>query len=95
MTDNVAASRLELEADGELAQLSYRRRAGRLVLIHTAVPGALSGQGIGGKLVRAAIDKAAGENLTLVPLCPFARDWLQRHSEEASRAAIDWASPDR
>jgi predicted GNAT family acetyltransferase len=44
----------------------------------------------GGRLVTAAIDRAVRERLTLVPLCPFARDWLKRHPEAASRAAIDW-----
>ena len=28
--------------------------------------------------------------LTLMPLCPFACDWLKRRPEAASRAAIDW-----
>jgi hypothetical protein len=25
-----------------------------------------------------------------VPLCPFARGWLQRHPDAASKAVIDW-----
>jgi len=25
-----------------------------------------------------------------VPLCPFARGWLERHPEVASQATIDW-----
>jgi predicted GNAT family acetyltransferase len=40
--------------------------------------------------VTAAVERAAREGLTLVPLCPFARDWLERHPEAASRAVIDW-----
>jgi len=27
----------------------------------------------------------------VVPLCPFARSWLERHPDVAARAAIDWA----
>ena len=50
------------------------------------------GRGIGGRLVTAAVDRAAHEGLTLVPLCPFARGWLERHPEAASRAVIDWDS---
>jgi predicted GNAT family acetyltransferase len=42
--------------------------------------------------VTAAVDRAAHEGLTLVPLCPFARGWLERHPEAASRAVIDWDS---
>jgi predicted GNAT family acetyltransferase len=88
--DNTDASRFELNADGWLAELVYRIRADRLVLVHTEVPVELEGRGIGARLVTAAVDRAAREGLTLVPLCPFARGWLERHPETASKAAIDW-----
>jgi uncharacterized protein len=88
--DNTDASRFELRADGWLAELVYRIRGDRLVLVHTEVPVELEGRGIGGSLVTAAVDRAAREGLTLVPLCPFARDWLERHLEAASKAVIDW-----
>ena len=87
--DNTDASRFELRADGWLAELAYRIRGDRLVLIHTEVPLELEGRGIGGRLVTAALDRAARKGLTLVPLCPFARGWLERHPEVASRAVID------
>lgn len=92
VTDNTDASRFELHADGWLAELVYRIRGDRLVLVHTEVPVELEGRGIGGRLVTAAVDRAAREGLTLVPLCPFARDWLGRHPEAASKAIIDWGS---
>jgi predicted GNAT family acetyltransferase len=87
--DNTDASRFELRADGWLAELVYRLRGDRLVLVHTEVPVQLEGRGIGGRLVTAAVDRAAREGLTLVPLCPFARDWLDRHPEAASKAVIE------
>ena len=90
VTDNTDASRFELRADGWLAELLYRIRGDRLVLVHTEVPVELEGRGIGGRLVTAAVDRAAREGLTLVPLCPFARGWLERHPEVASRAVIEW-----
>jgi predicted GNAT family acetyltransferase len=62
------------------------------VLVHTEVPDSLGGRGLGGKLVLAAIDKAAQDGMTLVPLCPFARAWLERHPAEAARVPIDWGS---
>ena len=94
VTDNAAASRLEIHADGEVAELTYRTRAGRLVLIHTGVPDSLGGRGLGGQLVLAAISKASHEGLTIVPLCPFARGWLERHPDDAARVNIDWAASD-
>jgi predicted GNAT family acetyltransferase len=92
VTDNKGGSQLELRADGQLAELKYRTRAGRLILVHTEVPEALGGRGIGGELVRAAIGKAKAEGMTLVPLCPFARSWLERHPDEAAIVAIDWTA---
>jgi predicted GNAT family acetyltransferase len=90
VTDNQAESRFELNKDGQRAELLYRQRGNRLVLIHTETPEELEGQGIGGALVTAAIDRAARDGLTVVPLCPFARGWLERHPDVASRVTIDW-----
>jgi uncharacterized protein len=93
VTDNQAHSRFELNVDGQLAELVYRRRADRLVLVHTGVPEALGGRGIGGHLVQAALNRAAAEKLTVVPLCPFARSWLEHHPDAASAVNVDWGPP--
>jgi uncharacterized protein len=93
VTDNRETSRFEVSENGSLAQLIYRRRADRLVLVHTEVPEALGGRGVGGQLVRAALRRAAAEHLTVVPLCPFARGWLERHPDDAGQVTVDWASP--
>ena len=90
VTDNAAESRFELRQDARLAELIYHLRGDRLVLIHTEVPAEMEGHGIGGRLVTAAVDRAVRDGLTLVPLCPFARGWLERHPEAAGRAVIDW-----
>ena len=90
VTDNQAASRFEVADGGHLAELWYHRSGKRLALIHTEVPAELEGRGIGGRLVAAAVARAAREGLTIVPFCPFARRWLERHSEVADQAAIDW-----
>jgi predicted GNAT family acetyltransferase len=82
--------RFELDVDGHIAELYYRVEGSRLVLIHTEVPDALGGKGIGGLLVRAAVDRAASDGLTIVPRCPFARGWLERHPDEVGTVAIDW-----
>ena len=87
VTDNRAESRFELTVDGAVAELIYRRRANRLVLIHTEVPESLEGRGLGGNLVKAAVDRA------VIPLCPFARSWLERHPETAATVNVDWGEP--
>lgn len=93
VTDNADASRFELIVDGQLAELVYRRRADRLILVHTGVPEALEGHGLGGLLVSAAVERAAAEGLTVVPLCSFAQAWLERHPAAAGRVRIDWGPP--
>jgi len=90
VTDNQAASRFEVSDGGYLAELRYHRSGKRLALIHTEVPEELEGRGIGGMLVTAAVDRAVREGLTIVPYCPFARRWLERHSDVADRVPIDW-----
>lgn len=92
VTDNQAQSRFELDADGHVAVLMYRRNGKRLVLIHTDVPVELEGRGIGGQLVVAAIDRAARDSLTIVPLCPFARSWLERHADQSAKVTVDWGA---
>lgn len=93
VTDNKAESRFEVTVDDAVAELIYRRRANRLVLIHTEVPKQLEGHGLGGTLVKAAVDRAVSEGLTVVPLCPFARSWLERHPEAAGTVNVDWGAP--
>jgi predicted GNAT family acetyltransferase len=88
ITNNEAARRFETTVDGHLAELVYRRHGDRLVLVHTEVPDELEGQGVGGALVAAAVDLAAEQGLTVVPLCPFARGWLDRHPDVAKRVTI-------
>jgi predicted GNAT family acetyltransferase len=92
VTDNPAESRFEIRIGGELAELTYRRRADRLILVHTGVPGDLAGHGLAGVLTRAAVAKAAAEGLTIVPLCPFARSFLERHPDAADGVPIDWGA---
>lgn len=90
ITDDQAASRFELTMDGRLAELRYRRNGNRLVLVHTGVPAELEGHGLGGALVRAAIDRAGHDGMTVVPLCLFARGWLERHPDMAAKVTVDW-----
>jgi uncharacterized protein len=87
-----ASGRFTTEIDGHVAELETRRNGQRLVILHTGVPDELEGRGIGGTLVRAAVDQAAAHELVVVPQCPFARGWLERHPDVAEHVTIDWQS---
>ncbi len=82
IVDNAAAGRFEYRDGEHFAELVYRVRGNRLVLVHTGVPDELGGRGLGGELVRAALDKARADDLVVDPQCPFARSWLRKHPDE-------------
>ena len=82
-----AGNRFVLTSDGETAFLSYARKHDGLALLHTEVPPELEGEGIGSALVRAAVEYARGQGLRVMPVCPFARVWLERHPEYKSDVA--------
>lgn len=90
VVDNPTARRFELVEDDELAELAYRFDGDRMILIRAEVPVALEGRGLGGKLVRAAVDHAAERGIVLMPRCPFARRWLERHPDIAGQVTIEW-----
>jgi uncharacterized protein len=80
-------SRFEASLEEGTAFLTYRRRNGEMHLLHTEVPGAASGNGIGSRLVRHAAERAREEGLRVVAACPFARDYLERHPDLVDAAA--------
>lgn len=80
---NEAEERFEAPVAGDLAYLTYTLDGGKLFLLHTEVPPAAEGRGLGGRLVRAALDHARAEGLKVVPFYPFARAYLHRHAEYA------------
>jgi len=82
--------RFLVEQGGAVAELTYELEGQRLLLVHTGVPSSLEGRGIGGTLVRAAIDWALEQGLTVVPLCPYVRRWLRRHPDVAAQLKLEW-----
>lgn len=82
ITLNADEERWQLKRGADEAFLAYMRNADLLYLTHTEVPDAFRGEGLGTKLVVAAMDFARKEHLTVVPFCPFARAYLEKHRKD-------------
>lgn len=90
VVDDREHRRFVIADDAVDAELVYRREGDRLILVHTGVPEELSGRGIGGRLVRGAVEHAARDGLTVVPRCQYARRWLEEHPDVARTVSVDW-----
>ena len=80
--NNVRDQRFEIRSDGDMAFLSYRPKDGAIALIHTEVPEALEGRGIGTTLAAGAFAYARSRQLRVEVICPFVARWLERHPEQ-------------
>lgn len=63
------------EDNGKKAgEMTYSKAGDTLIIIdHTEVDPAFGGQGVGKKMVLAAVDFARENNIKILPLCPFAK----------------------
>jgi len=78
---NAESNRLELEVDDVVAFIEYKLTRDKLFLIHTEVPDALSGKGVGTAIVLKALEYAKENNYKIIPICPFVQSYLKRHQE--------------
>lgn len=73
--------RFEIASGNFVAFLEYEISDNLMNLIHTEVPSELGGGGLGGKLVKFALDFAGDNNLKIVAHCEFANSYIMRHQE--------------
>lgn len=79
------ADRFEILVGGEVAGFTQLLDdgAGRRIFFHTEVRQAYAGQGLGGRLVEAALRRSREEGLRVVAVCPYVAAYLRRHPEHA------------
>ncbi len=79
---NDAEHRYEAWLDGgPVGYAFYRAEPGRTVFLHTEVSDEVEGRGVGGALVRGALDDVRRRGDQAVPLCPFVAAYVKRHRE--------------
>src|SRR5438105_15907871 len=86
---NNELNRFEVNRHEETAFLTFHRNGKRISLIHTEVPEALEGRGLASLLAKTALEYARSNDLTVVPICPFVRSYLEKHPDEAARTKLD------
>ncbi len=81
VSDNTSRQRFELDVDGHISFINYRRHGGVISMTHAEVPPALNGRGIGSALAKGALDLVRARKETVVPMCPFIAAYIKRHPE--------------
>jgi predicted GNAT family acetyltransferase len=81
--DNETLHRFELVEQGLTAFANYRRVDGHVTIPHVEAPLALRGKGTASRLMQAIVDEARAKKFKMLPTCPYARVWFQRHAEAA------------
>ena len=78
-------SRYEVSADGKVVGFSaYHLIAeGVLALPHVEVEPAFEGQGVASVLMRESLTQVRERGLRIVPICPFARAFIERNPDYA------------
>lgn len=71
-----------LVGDIEVGFIEYDPIGDSAILIkHTEVAGEHEGKGYGSELVRRALEDLRSQGKTVVPICPYALNWVRRHRE--------------
>ncbi len=84
VTDNPGKMRYEIHEDGEVAGfITYGRQGETIMFLHTETDPRFRGAGLGARLVQASLDDARERGLSVLPYCPFTRDWIAAHPDYA------------
>ncbi|HYH33125.1 MAG TPA: GNAT family N-acetyltransferase [Pseudonocardia sp.] len=83
-------SRFEVRVDGAAAgRAEYSVVPGAIRFTHTEIDDAYSGRGLGGTLVRGALDAARSRRLAVLPECRFVRGWIEKHPDYVDLVPAD------
>lgn len=78
---NTDDHRFEFYIDDSVAFIEYKLKGDDILLMHTEVPEALQGIGIGYALILKAFQEIEQKELRVVPLCPFIKSFLRKNPD--------------
>jgi len=83
-TDNGRNGIFFIEIDTiKVAEMTYTHsKPNKLIINHTEVSDSLKGQGVGYKLIEAAVAYMRANNLKVIPLCPYADAVFKKKYDE-------------
>jgi uncharacterized protein len=81
LRNNAARNRYELDLEGGTAFAIYRLSPGIITIMHSEVPAALRGSGVGSAFVAQVLQEVRRQGLKVVPQCGFVRTFMTRSPE--------------
>lgn len=71
-----------IKNEEKVAKMTYSKAGNdKIIIDHTEVADELRGKGAGVQLVEAAVEFARENDITILPLCPFAKSIFQKREE--------------
>lgn len=82
IVDQPSTRRVELRLDGVVAGFATYSREEQIVSVpHVEIDPRWRGHGLGAVLARGVLEVARDRGWSVLPYCPFLRDYLVQHSE--------------
>ena len=82
--DDPQRSRFEIRVGDQPAGFAAYHLHGDVAdFTHTEIDDAFEGQGLGSRLIRAALDETRAQGRQVLPHCPFVRAFIAKHPEYA------------
>ena len=78
---NEPESRYEIDLGDDRAVATYEVSGDALVFVHTLVPDAHEGQGVGTALITGTLDDVRERGKKVIPQCPFVAAFIRDHAE--------------
>lgn len=82
LSRDTVGRRYQVAVDGEvIGEAEFLLTPDLVVFTHTEIDPAFKGQGVGSALIKWALDDVRAQGYSVLPTCPFVRDYIGRHED--------------